>query len=763
MSINRVGNTDPNLDIYKTKDNKEEISEDILNNNIFDCGTKIEESSTIEELEDFQSYLKKEQKNAQNQDFSTKDSNSIESETLKLIEVELDKKISEIKTESESKTGFGAAWNGIKGVFNKGTKGELDKTLELKEKIENLKSDSNIEEIKELYLEVFGVEFNESEIEKSINTKKELEKGELKLSNGTIVSMKDISQELLAQSELLETSFEKSVEQQGIFTKIIGKANNFLGIGTTENMTSAQIENYKNLVQKLVKTDDIEEFSALYKAISGEELTSESLDELFEGNSKVENSKAAESIMDYEETNENIKNTAIAIGTGIAVTAMGPVGAVLAGSAIAVGVNGIDAATQNNNQGVINNLVDYCQTDLLKDGLVGGINGLTGKLGNMAGEKLAGTFLNKNINQTASRLAGEFIDGAVDAALSSSGEYLVDSAAGEEGNFKNEKGQFAAFDNFKENFDLEEMISQTTTSALMGGVMSVGMQEGLRGVSKGFNNLETKYVNSYFEDITPIIDPQTGKQVLTPEMFFVDVDGYGKNFEWGYEMSNAVNKTSELIQNKENYETVMDNFIINTKDIQEQFGNNMIGGYGVIRDSNIVQGYNYDSNQLQTSFYSGKYSYFKDKLIKSSNTLDKKCFQYNKTSKEFPLAKTTKVMYYNKGNDQFAFLLHPSGADNITYAQDVYQKLINTDNPSEKFIIDSVAKMHWLLATNAPFQRGSDSISSGLSKAIFQAYDIQISPLKKGISIDFEAFSTNMEDFVKNYSTFFKAKPVKIK
>lgn len=433
---------------------------------------------------------------------------TVEDAMLSAIEAELEKQQREIETEADSKSGLGKLWNSAKGLFGGGTQGELNDISELRQAYSELKSNPNNDAITALYTSVFGEEPDMAALKECINTAENLKSGSIVLSNGEAVTQKDIASAINEQVASLASNFDDSVDSQGFVTKLISGANNFVGIGTTENMTKAQLNTYQELADKLAKTNDPEEFASLYKSITGEELTSSSLDGLFEGSSKVENSKAVESMMDYEETNENIKNTAVAVGVGIATAATGGVaGAVAIGVGATVAVNTIDAVTQDNCQDIAGNFVDYAKTDMLKDVFVGAINGLTGKLGNMAGEKLVKSFAGtagKGLTAEAAkatlsagkRVVTEFVDGAVDAGLSSAAEYIVDSAAGVNGNFTNADGNFfndnggiALFDNLVENFDAKEMLEQTAMSTIMGGVMSAGMQEGIGLLSKGLSSL----------------------------------------------------------------------------------------------------------------------------------------------------------------------------------------------------------------------------------------------------------------------------------
>ncbi len=470
-------------------------------------------------------------------DIVTDDNSEALDAALSDIYAELEKQKSEIETEAESKTGFGAAWNAIKGVFGGGTKGELSEIEELEELYQSVSENPTEEAVKELYETVFCTELDLETVNEGSEISEELMNGSYRI-NGTEISTEDVVNALEEQVAALDESFSEDVNSQGIISKGISWLNNnLLGIGTTKDMTQSQIDELSNQVNKLKNAESAEEFASLYKSITGEDLSEESLSELFEGEtSKLEDTTAAELMIDYENTTDNIKNTVIAVGVGVATAATGGIaGAVALGIGATVAVNAIDAGTQDNGQNVGENLLEYAQTDMVKDAFVGAINGFTGKLGNMAGEKLVSTFAAKKLGSTAAtelvettmeqaaakglstaaqqsaanaalkgtlstgtRILTEFADGALDAGLSSAGEYLVSAAAGENGNFTNEDGKLtnddgslALFDNFKENFDAAEMAEQVVVSTLLGGFMSAGMQEGMYFISKGIDSVKS--------------------------------------------------------------------------------------------------------------------------------------------------------------------------------------------------------------------------------------------------------------------------------
>ena len=57
--------------------------------------------------------------------------------------------------------------------------------------------------------------------------------------------------------------------------------------------------------------------------------------------------------------------------------------------------------------------------------------------------------------------------------------------------------------------------------------------------------------------------------------------------------------------------------------------------------------------------------------------------------------------------------------------------------------------------------RGSDAISNVFIRAMYKSIGIKSYPLKKGVSLDLEAYCTELEDYKKNFAGYF-TKPPKI-
>ena len=373
---------------------------------------------------------------------SVRTGNSEVDYVLESARVALEQQRDEIIADKNSKNMLGEAWDNITSLFGGGSTGELNQLADLEELYEIASKNPTEANLNALYQALYGTDVNLNASKESLEITTALNNG-ITLANGEVFTMNDLGEMLLSQANGLDTSFDESVSSQGILSKGIGWFNNnILGVGTTERMAEAQIKEYIELATAFNNTKDPIKQAALFKELTGTELNQDSLNKLLNGQSMVENSKASESIMDYEQTQDTIKTTAIAVGTSAAIIATGGVasigiaGSVVLSAGINVGANIIDTVTQNNGETVGQNFINYVKNDLVIDASVGAINGLTSIAGNYVGGKVTNGIVNRitsgitsNTGKTLANLAGStignFVDGALDGGISSGAEYII--------------------------------------------------------------------------------------------------------------------------------------------------------------------------------------------------------------------------------------------------------------------------------------------------------------------------------------------------
>ena len=522
-----------------------------------------------QEYNELMQQIQQQEKEQESKEETEEKTQTVNDYMLAAIEAELLNQQSEIETDANSKSGLGKLWDGAKGLFGGGTKGELNQVSEMYEMYNSLKNGADTNAISELYAKVFSETPDIDAIEESIKTQENLKEGNFTLENGQTVDFNDIKNELSSQVSEMSKNFDDSVESQGIFSTIISKVNNFVGIGTTEKMAQSQMEQCEKLVEKLCSPNTTEqEFASYYKSLTGEDLTSESLNELFNGNSKVSNTKAAETAMDYEATQDSALNAVSTTVAGIATATMGPVAGLAVGAAVNVGIKALDAATQKNDKSFIEDIVDYAKTDMLKDALVGGVSGLSGGVANSAGKVVAGKVLQNQVGNVikneageflietaASRITGEIVEGAVDGALGNSLEYIVDSALDED-----------------KEFSFSELAETTLQGAGFGSLTSLGLGEVTRKIF-GSNSLSVKAGDDIKIEGGTLINSRTNQSVSFGDEKIILLNGESLNIDNNSSQFLSLDGKKPSINiftentNTNSLNVDVDNFSLNSADI----------------------------------------------------------------------------------------------------------------------------------------------------------------------------------------------------
>ncbi len=99
---------------------------------------------------------------------------------------------------------------------------------------------------------------------------------------------------------------------------------------------------------------------------------------------------------------------------------------------------------------------------------------------------------------------------------------------------------------------------------------------------------------------------------------------------------------------------------------------------------------------------------------------------------------------------------------NLELVKNEYENLKSSNNPSVDEINKSNAIIHWLIAQESPYERGSNSIANVLTKSIYHYYGIKTGPARYGCSFDFEAFYRDLNEFIKIYPYLFRNPPKKV-
>lgn len=248
-------------------------------------------------------------------------------------------------------------------------------------------------------------------------------------------------------------------------------------------------------------------------------------------------------------------------------------------------------------------------------------------------------------------------------------------------------------------------------------------------------------------------------KTITPEVYFIDMYGYGRNMQWAKQMTELAKNTSKLIRNKARFDDVLSNLCHETQKINN---NNC---YGILRYSP----HGFDIMNIKQRRGIEYFNKFVDILNKH------KTYYYNpKSNSEYPDATTCTISKLGTDLDaeiiiiDYGIFRDPMGTplygaiSNLEFAKEEYEKLLQIKNPSLNQINKSCATIHWLIAQETPWKRGSDSIARLLTTSIYAAYNVKVFPPKTGISFDFEAFGSDLNEYIKKYPDLFTQRPYKI-
>ena len=353
--------------------------------------------------------------------------------------------------------------------------------------------------------------------------------------DGQPLSQEELNEALIKQAEEQIAELEKAMNEQGIISKGVGGLNNLIGIGTTGNDAKYEVERYKRLVEQLKTCKNPTQYAALYKEVTGNNFSAneviqlaayrkannmpaspttskapqvpaeskvdlgEYVDQTLEACkgedgkvntsylSKTGNSKGAEAIADYKETQKNIVEGAkgVVVGVVSAVVAVAAVAATpftggaslvalaVVGAAVGAGTNialgAIDSVYDGDGDGSID--FNYSLDDLKHDAITGAITGSVSAVTSGVGDKVTGAITSKASGAIATtgkeafkqgatkfvgKVAGEAAEGAIDGALSAGADYTY--RATQDG-----------------TFSFGGLVKATGQGGAMGGVVGGGM------------------------------------------------------------------------------------------------------------------------------------------------------------------------------------------------------------------------------------------------------------------------------------------------
>jgi len=237
-------------------------------------------------------------------------------------------------------------------------------------------------------------------------------------------------------------------------------------------------------------------------------------------------------------------------------------------------------------------------------------------------------------------------------------------------------------------------------------------------------------------------------QKLPVDLYFIRMNMYPQNRVWASKMNCATLDISSMMRKRVPFEKILAK--------AEQYIHT-INDNGTLRNAYAVK------------------KVFFDRGITMFNNPKTRGYEYYQKYREYITPRCTNNIFTPKSNAKYntaitcnilnskcfiEVLYGTNNAHNIQTNLDLvksaYEELKSKEHPPKEEIIKTAATIQWLIAQECPYKKGSDSIANLLTRSLMHSYGIELSPLKKGVSCDFEAFYRDLDDYIKNYPSFFE-------
>ncbi len=236
------------------------------------------------------------------------------------------------------------------------------------------------------------------------------------------------------------------------------------------------------------------------------------------------------------------------------------------------------------------------------------------------------------------------------------------------------------------------------------------------------------------------------KSLLLPERVqIIRMFGYNQSDAWAHDLLNLTYETSKDVKNNLGFNFLTKKLRFNLLGIKRKYN---IVSSGTINGLTEVNKYAKGREYLQKYFE--RYDAKKDNNGSYSP----------KSNSEYPDANVCKIRNYSPNSLLVTNgSIYDHGVSNLALAKKEYEKLKSADNPKLEDITHSIATIHWLIAQETPYKDLNGLTADILSRAIYHAYNVKTYPLKENTSLEFEAYYSDLDDYIKNYPNYFEKPP----
>ncbi len=239
--------------------------------------------------------------------------------------------------------------------------------------------------------------------------------------------------------------------------------------------------------------------------------------------------------------------------------------------------------------------------------------------------------------------------------------------------------------------------------------------------------------------------------------FFVPIRGYGKNRDWARDIKQTADLAVSLIRRDTSAENILKLISIGVRNANKNNTIDIVKRMysGVLRVPRENWPYQTGAD-LTTPYNSGKYKTYAKRLdyiashpIAPESAPDiSRPIVYGDGLKAIQHGSS---LYINKNLNKVLEL------SKKIFPRFVHKDVQTSDLPE---VNNTIAEIRWILAHSTPWLRGSDAIANVFMRAMYKAIGIKSYPVKKGISLDLEAYCTNLNEYKSRFVSYFEFPPM---
>ena len=236
-----------------------------------------------------------------------------------------------------------------------------------------------------------------------------------------------------------------------------------------------------------------------------------------------------------------------------------------------------------------------------------------------------------------------------------------------------------------------------------------------------------------------------GDNPLPDNVHTIRMHRYDQSDRWAADLLKLTYKTSEDIKNNLSFNLLIKKLRFNLLGLKKKY---KIVYYGTVSGLTEIDGFSRGREYLER--YLKKFNEKKDRYGAFSP----------KSNEEYKDANVCTIKNYAK--DKIIITngtIFDHGVSNLKFIKEEYEKLKSNENPTIDDINKSVATIHWLIDQESPFKNINGITANILTKAIYHSYGVKVTAFKKGVSPEFEAYYSDLDDYIKNYPNFFEKPP----